>query len=148
MAYDYELIEGRDRDGARKALKRSVKNGFAEEDVISVENGWLVPTDEADEAEPLGAVEATIDAWGEERQEVEGSANIENQENDSQPADGEYFDGKPVGDELEDRHEEFFASAKVADLDDFIDANDLDVDKSLNKSDKVAAIKAAQENKE
>lgn len=80
MALEYELIEGRDRDGARAALKQAVKNGYAEEDVISVENGWRVPTGEAKAEEPLGAVEATLNAWGEERQEEEGSANIEVQE--------------------------------------------------------------------
>lgn len=38
-------------------------------------------------------------------------------------------------------------SWKVADIDDFIDSNELDVDKSLKKSDKIDAVKAALEAK-
>lgn len=77
MAYEYELIEGRDRAGARDAIKKAVKAGFPAESVISTEDGWLVPTKEYDAPEPLSAHDATLDAWGEERQEEEGSANIE-----------------------------------------------------------------------
>lgn len=80
MAYEYETIEGRNRDGARAALAKAEKNGFPPESVVSTETGWLVPTKEFTPEEPQGAIEATLAAWGDDHDDLADKANIENVE--------------------------------------------------------------------
>jgi len=102
----FEKLPGRSPENARAALDKATKNGFAESDVRTVRDGYLIPYSEADAPEP------------------------------AEPADESKSDTPDID------------SFKVAELDDFIEKNGLDVDTSLNKADKAAAIKAALENKE
>lgn len=106
----FEKLPGRSPENARAALDKATKNGFAEADVRTVRDGYLIPYSEADAPAPAEPAD--------------------------EPAD------EPTGDTPD------IDSFKVAELDDFIEKNGLDVDTSLNKADKAAAIKAALENKE
>lgn len=94
---DYEVLPGRSRENATKAIEKAEENGFSGADVQTFRGGYRIPV-EVDEAE----------------------------EGDSKPD----IDGMTV-----------------AELDKFIEDNSLDVDGSLNKKDKAAAIKAALESK-
>jgi hypothetical protein len=120
----YELFSGRNRETARRAIAAAVERGFAEETVLTVYDGYYVP---------LGAEADVVETEpGTENQPpVEPAAPA--------PVTGEAVDDKvaPVVDD----------SWKVADLDDLIDARSLDVAKSLNKSDKIDAVRTALEAK-
>jgi hypothetical protein len=103
----YEKLPGRNSANARAALDKAKENGFAEESVLSVRDGYLIPlTQEQVDQTAADAAEA---------------------------AEAEEFD---------------VDSAKVPELDKYIADNKLDVDTSLNKPEKIAAIKAALEQKE
>lgn len=128
----YELFSGRNRETARRAIAAAVERGFAEETVLTVHDGYYVPLgDEADTAETEPGAEnqppATIAGTP-----VEPAAPA--------PVVGEAADDKAVVPVVDD-------SWKVADLDDLIDARSLDVAKSLNKSDKIDAVRTALEAK-
>ncbi len=105
----YEKLPGRNAANARAALDKAKKNGYAEEDVRTVRDGYLIPIDQAQVDQAAADAAEAADA------EVEGPD----------------IDGM-----------------KVPELDKFIEDNGLDVDTSLNKPEKVAAIKAALEKKE
>lgn len=52
----YETLPGRSKENARAALDKAVENGFAEEDVLTVRDGYLIPTNaEPDEADSQGS---------------------------------------------------------------------------------------------
>jgi hypothetical protein len=104
----YEKIPGRNADNARAALDKAVKNGHAQESVLTVRDGYLIPLSAEDAAKQAEETAAAQEA-------------------------SEEFD---------------VDTAKVPALDEYIKNEGLDVDLSLNKSDKVAAIKAALEQKE
>lgn len=65
MAIAYETLPGRSRKNARKALDLAEKNGFAPEDVRTIQSGYLIPIEVDDDENPLGlsAQEATIDGF-------------------------------------------------------------------------------------
>lgn len=103
----YEKIPGRNADNARAALDKAKANGHAEESVLTVRDGYLIPLSAEDAAKQAEEAEAA------------------------------------------DQAEEFDVDkANVEALNTYIGDNSLDVDLSLNKADKVAAIKAALEQKE
>lgn len=113
IAAGYEKLPGRSPQNARAALDKAKANGFAEEEVRTTRDGYLIPYAEGDEPTPAEPVD-------------------EPTENGASGDDAPDIDGM-----------------KVAELDAFLDAHpDLDVDRSLNKNDKAAAIKAALESKE
>lgn len=107
----YEKIPGRNADNARAALDKAKANGHAEESVLTVRDGYLIP---------LSAEDAAKQA-----EEAEAAA--------AEADKAEDFD---------------VDKANVEALNTYIGDNSLDVDLSLNKADKVAAIKAALEQKE
>lgn len=128
----YELFSGRNRETARRAIAAAVERGFAEETVLTVHDGYYVPLgDEADtaETEPGAENQSPVTIAG---TPVEPAAPA--------PVVGEAVDDKAVVPVVDD-------SWKVADLDDLIDARSLDVAKSLNKSDKIDAVRTALEAK-
>lgn len=105
----YEKLPGRNSANARAALDKAKENGFTEEDVRSVRDGYLIPiTQEQVDQTAADAAEA---------------ADAENS--------GPDIDGM-----------------KVPELDKLIADSKIDVDLSLNKPEKIAAIKAALEQKE
>lgn len=48
---EYETMPGRSSQNARAALDKAVENGFAEEDVRTVREGYLIPINVEDEVE-------------------------------------------------------------------------------------------------
>lgn len=105
----YEKLPGRNSANAREALSKAKSNGFREEDVRSVRDGYLIPLTQEQVDQTAADAAAAADA-----------------ENTGPDIDG----------------------MKVPELDKFIETAGLDVDLSLNKPEKVAAIKAALEQKE
>lgn len=107
----YEKLPGRSTSNAREALAKAKENGHAEESVLTVFDGYLIPLSAEDAA----------------KQAAESAAAAEPDAGEDEPD----IDGM-----------------KVPELDAFIGDKELDVDLSLNKPEKIAAIKAALEKKE
>lgn len=131
----YELFSGRNRETARRAIAAAVERGFAEETVLTVYDGYYVPLGaEADvvETEPGAENQPPVNI---EATPAEATANVA-----GAPVIGQAADDKKAAPVVDD-------SWKVADLDDLIDARNLDVAKSLNKSDKIDAVRTALEAK-
>lgn len=131
---DYEILPGRGGDNARKALEKAVENGFSAEDVQTFRGGYRIPV-EVDELESAGeASESSPKGF-----EGEGLTPASH----SLTGSTHKLAGQGSGEQ-----EAFDVDkASVKELDDHIDTKKLDVDKSLNKPEKVAAIKAATANK-